>query len=132
MQYFKDKAENILAIVLRSDYNPVKTEFYTPDFFSQQLGTIKYPAGHKIKAHYHNLVDRQVQLTQEVLFIKKGKVKVSLYDRDLVHVTDIILNQYDVILLASGGHGFEMEEDSEMIEVKQGPYNGIENDKTHF
>ena len=37
----------------------------------------------------------------------------------------------DVILLAEGGHGFEMLEDSEMVEVKQGPYAG-DGDKTRF
>jgi len=36
-----------------------------------------------------------------------------------------------VILLASGGHGFEVLEDLEMIEVKQGPYAG-DADKTRF
>ena len=42
-----------------------------------------------------------------------------------------ILNQGDVVLLAYGGHGFEMLEDSEMIEVKQGPYAG-DMDKVRF
>ena len=36
-----------------------------------------------------------------------------------------------VILLIAGGHGFEVLEDVEMIEVKQGPYVG-EGDKTRF
>jgi hypothetical protein len=37
----------------------------------------------------------------------------------------------DVILLAAGGHGFEMLEDSQIIEIKQGPYVG-EEDKIRF
>jgi len=36
-----------------------------------------------------------------------------------------------VILLAFGGHGFEMLAPTEMIEVKQGPYAG-DADKTRF
>ena len=42
-----------------------------------------------------------------------------------------ILEAGDVILLATGGHGFEVLEEIEMIEVKQGPYTG-DQDKTHF
>ena len=42
-----------------------------------------------------------------------------------------ILRTGDVILLASGGHGFEVLEELEMYEIKQGPYIG-EDDKTRF
>ena len=42
-----------------------------------------------------------------------------------------ILQGGDVILLATGGHGFEVLEEIEMIEVKQGPYAG-DQDKTRF
>jgi hypothetical protein len=77
-------------------------------------------------------VTREVHYTQEVLFIRKGKVKVNLYDNDLNFICSKVLEKNDVILLASGGHGFEMLEDSEMVEVKQGPYSGVSNDKTHF
>jgi hypothetical protein len=44
----------------------------------------------------------------------------------------VVLNSGDTILLASGGHGFEMLEDTEMLEIKQGPYSGVTNDKTHI
>jgi len=118
--------------IVRSTYHPEKTEFYTPGDYSQQLGIIKYPKGGTIKPHYHNRVPREVHLTQEVLFIRKGVLKVILFDSNLVHVADVILNQGDAILLASGGHGFEMLEDCEMLEVKQGPYSGVAADKTHF
>ena len=42
-----------------------------------------------------------------------------------------VLEKNDIILLASGGHGFKMLENSEIIEVKQGPYCG-EEDKVRF
>ncbi len=34
-------------------------------------------------------------------------------------------------MLSAGGHGFEMLEDAEIIEVQQGPYCG-DKDKTRF
>lgn len=118
--------------IIHSGYSPDKTEFYTPDDYSQQLGIIKYAQGGMIKPHYHNKLSREVFFTQEVLVIRKGKVKVNLYDQHLNYICSKILSQGDTILLASGGHGFEMLEDSEMLEIKQGPYNGVTNDKTHF
>lgn len=124
--------EQILCIIIRVNYAPEKTEFYTPTTFSQQLGIIKYPKGGVIKSHYHNKVSREVNYTQEVLLIRKGVVKVNLFDNNLNFVQSVELYKGDVILLASGGHGFEILEDAEMVEVKQGPYNGVENDKTAF
>lgn len=128
----EDQSSQPICHIIRGSYAPAKTEFYTPGDYSQQLGIIKYPSGGYIKPHYHNKVTREVHFTQEVLVIRKGKVKVILYDRQLKYIQDIILNTGDTILLASGGHGFEMLEDAEMLEVKQGPYNGVEADKTHF
>ena len=129
--YDKDNTVPICHII-RASYNPNNTEFFTPGSYSQQLGIIKYPKGGYIKPHFHNKVVREVHYTQEVLVIRKGKLKVILFDHELKHILDVVLNQGDVILLASGGHGFEMLEDCEMLEVKQGPYNGVEADKTHF
>jgi mannose-6-phosphate isomerase-like protein (cupin superfamily) len=79
----------------------------------------------------HNPVERDVQYTKEVIFVKSGKVRVDFYDEDKNYLESTILQQGDVTLLAYGGHGFEMIEDCEMIEVKQGPYAG-EKDKTRF
>lgn len=123
----------VLCHIIRAQYSPQKTEFYTPNNYSQQLGIIKYPQGGNIKAHYHNKVAREVFYTQEVLVIRKGKVKVNLFNNEsLDYLTSVVLEEGDTILLASGGHGFEMLEDSDMLEIKQGPYSGVENDKTHI
>jgi hypothetical protein len=121
----------LLAIIIRSDYKKEGIEFFTPDDFSQQLAYMNRPAGYKIDPHLHNKVQREVFYTQEVLFIKKGKVKVDFYDNSKNYLDTRILETGDVIFLATGGHGFEMLEQTEMIEVKQGPFAG-EKDKTRF
>jgi len=77
------------------------------------------------------LVERKVTLTQEVLFIKSGVVRVDFYDDNRNYLESRVLEQGDVILLAAGGHGFEMLEQAEIIEVKQGPYCG-DQDKVRF
>ena len=90
-----------------------------------------HPAGKVIDAHIHNAVQRSVLYTQEVLFIKRGKLRVDFYDEYEDYLESRILNPGDVILLVSGGHGFKALEELEMIEVKQGPYSG-DNDKMRF
>lgn len=120
-----------LAMLLRTTYQAEGIQFFTPNDFSQQLAYMNRPEGYVIAPHVHNAVPREVQFTKEVLFIKSGKVRVDFYDDDQNYLESRILHQGDVILLAFGGHGFEMLETSEIIEVKQGPYAG-EADKTRF
>ena len=120
-----------LALIIRKNFYNEGIEFFTPDTYSQQIGYMNRPAGYVIQPHVHNPVKREVQYTKEVLFMKKGRVRVDFYDDDQNYLESRILSAGDVILLAFGGHGFEMLEDSEIIEVKQGPYAG-EADKTRF
>ena len=115
---------SLMAIILRSKYRTNGIEFFTPESFSQQLAYMNRPAGYRITAHIHNEVPREVLYTQEVLFVRKGKVKVDFYGIGGAYLESRVLETGDVILLAAGGHGFEMLEDTEMIEVKQGPYSG--------
>ncbi len=130
IEYIKNK-DQILAIVISHKFNEKGIHFFTPDEFSQQLAYMNHPKGKIIAPHYHNPVERNVIYTQEVLIIKKGKLKVDFYDDKQIHLQSIVIETGDIILLASGGHGFEVIEDIEMVEVKQGPYKG-DADKTRF
>jgi len=121
----------LLAVIIRSEYKKEGIEFFTPAEFSQQLAYMNRPAGYKISPHVHNKIQREVFYTQEVLFVRKGKVKVDFYNEQQNCVDTRTLGTGDIILLASGGHGFEMLEQTEIIEVKQGPFAG-EQDKTRF
>ena len=123
--------ERLLALILRAGFRAEGIRFFTPDEFSQQLGYMNRAKGYVIPPHVHNPVTREVQYTKEVLVIKSGKVRVDFYDDDRNYLESRILETGDVILLAYGGHGFEMLEQTEMIEVKQGPYAG-DGDKTRF
>ena len=123
--------DELLAIIITNKYNKDGINFFTPDDFSQQLAFMKHPKGKSIIPHVHNPVPRQIEYTQEILFIKSGKIRIDFYDIDQEYFESHILSQNDVILLIKGGHGFEVLEDIEMFEIKQGPYVG-ENDKTRF
>ena len=125
------EGEKLLAIILRTSFHKEGIDFFTPSDFSQQLGYMNRGKGYKIQPHIHNKVERTIDYTQEVLFVKNGLVRVDFYKTDKTYYISKLLNKGDVILLSFGGHGFEMLEDSEIIEVKQGPFAG-NIDKSRF
>jgi mannose-6-phosphate isomerase-like protein (cupin superfamily) len=122
---------HLLGLIISNKFSKPGIHFFTPPEFSQQLAYMQYDAGKKIPPHTHNLVLRQVQYTQEILFVKRGKLRVDFYTKHCEYIESHILEANDIILLAAGGHGFEVLEDVEVIEIKQGPYLG-EQDRTRF
>ena len=120
-----------IAVIVRHNYRKDGIEFFTPGSFSQQIGYMNRPQGYVIAPHVHTPVPREVQYTNEVLFIKSGRLRVDFYTAEQAYLESTVLETGDVILLAQGGHGFEMLEPTEIIEVKQGPYAG-ELDKRRF
>ena len=130
-EIIRDKERQIFAIIIRSNYEQSGIQFFTPPEFSQQLAYMKNEKGKIIEPHVHNEVNREIVRTQEVLIVKSGKVQVDLYTSENEYWNSYILGAGDLILLASGGHGFTMLEPTEMIEIKQGPYLG-DQDKVRF
>ena len=120
-----------IAIIIYHTFTKDGIEFFTPGDFSQQVGYMKHVAGDVIQEHVHILHCREIRYTQETLFIRKGMVRIDFYSDNKEFLTSRELTTGDVILLASGGHGFEFLEETEMIEVKQGPYCG-DQDKVRF
>ncbi len=123
--------DELLAVILPHTFTEPGIHFLTPGDLSQQLAYMRHPAGKVIEAHVHNPVPREVHYSQEVLMIRKGRLRVDFYDEDRHYLESRVLEAGDTILLITGGHGFEVLEEVEMIEVKQGPYVG-EGDKTRF
>jgi len=123
------KKENIIcnhevvAMVIYAGPISPGVHFYSEDNNSLQVGKQLRKKGERIKSHRHHpvAVDRQETL-QEVLYIEKGRIKVLFYDQENKIADSRILQQGDIILLIKGGHGFEVLEETVMIEVKQGPY----------
>ncbi len=124
-------SEQLLALIVYNSFDKPGIHFFTPNELSQQLAYMQHPTGKIISPHVHNPVIREVQYTQEVLIIKRGKLRVDFYNEQQQYLQSRILEAGDVILLVKGGHGFEVLSEVEMFEVKQGPYVG-ERDKTRF
>ena len=115
-----------LCYVIRSTLNPAQTTFLTPPEFKQQVGFIVYPAGGEVKRHVHRSLERHLVGTSEVLIIRKGRCAIDVYNDNKELVATRELSTGDIILMVSGGHGFRMFEDTVFLEIKQGPYPGVE------
>ena len=122
---------DVVAIIVRKDFEKDGIHFFTPNDYSQQLAYMSHPTGKEIQPHLHKKLQREVHYTQETLFIRKGKLQVDFYSDDQQYLESRVLEGGDVILLIKGGHGFKVLENLEMFEVKQGPYAGDE-DKIKF
>ena len=121
----------LLAVIIRADFQADGIVFATPDDLPQQLGYMKRPVGYEIAPHVHVMKRYEVQYSSETLFIRKGKVRIDFYSEQKEYLSSEILVSGDVVLLSRGGHGFEILEESEIVEVKQGPYES-DNDKIRF
>lgn len=119
-----DGSEGLLAIVIPAfrieEEEGIK--FGTPRTCPLQVGTMKRKAGHVIQTHSHKQAHITVPTTTECLLIQKGELVVSIYTSRKVLVERFRLMEGDIILLFSGGHGFEVTKDCEIVEVRQGPY----------
>lgn len=115
-----------LCFIIRGSYMPEQTTFLTPPEFKQQVGFVVYPKGGEITRHIHRSLERHLVGTSEVLVIKKGHCIIDIYtdDRELVASRELFPG--DVMLMIGGGHGFRMLEETVFLEIKQGPYTGIE------
>jgi hypothetical protein len=116
----------ILTIIIKAGFTPARTEFVTPPEFKQQVGFVVYPMGGEVGRHVHRAIERRLVGTSEVLVVRKGHCLIDVYDDDRTLVATRELHVGDVMLMVGGGHGFRMLEDTVFLEVKQGPYTGID------
>ncbi len=120
-----------LCYVIQKETKPEQTTFITPPEGKQQVGFIVYPKGGVIARHVHKPLERHIKGMNEVLIVRSGHCQIEVYDeqKSLVAVRD--LYQGDVVLMVAGGHGFQIKEDTVLLEIKQGPYLGAD-DKELF
>jgi hypothetical protein len=121
----------VYALIIKRDFSCEGINFITPNSYNQQIGYMKREMGYQIQPHIHINTKRTIYGTSEVLFIKRGRVKVNFFDLQKNYLSSRILETGDFILLMNGGHGFEILEEAEIIEIKQGPY-VEDNDKLKF
>ena len=125
--------DSILAIIYRdSDWRP-GLNFPTPEQLFVQAGCWQYEAGRQLQAHRHIFHERRVTMTQEVTYVKRGRIKVTVYNHDNQIASEFELNAGDFAVLAYGGHGYEiLEDNTQVLEVKNGPFIDVASDKENL
>lgn len=123
----------IISIIYRDSDWVDGLNFITPDDLFIQVGSWYYPKGKKLASHIHKSFPRTAQRTQEMTYVKRGSMRVLLYDEKKNYLQDYILNEGDLAVFAYGGHGYEiLEDNTQIVEAKNGPFTGPENDKEKF
>src|SRR5712692_8313584 len=118
--------DQCLAYIIRASFLPERTTFLTPPEYKQQVGYVVYAGGGEIQRHVHRPLERHLVGTSEVIIVRQGCCEVDIYNDDRQLVATRELREGDVMLMVGGGHGFRMLDDTVLIEVKQGPYTGID------
>jgi len=132
MKVYKNK-DQIISIVYRNDDWVEGLNFITPNELFIQVGSWWYEKGKKLASHVHNDFPREALRTQEMTYVKKGSMRVLLYDENKKYLEDFVINEGDLAVFAYGGHGYEiLENDTQIIEAKNGPFIDVDTDKTKF
>jgi hypothetical protein len=123
----------IHSIVYRDEDWVKGLNFITPNDLFIQVGSWWYQKEHKLAPHVHNVFERTANRTQEMTYVKHGSMRVLLYDENHNYLEQFVLKTGDLAVFANGGHGYEiLEDDTKIIESKNGPFSDAETDKTKF
>ena len=107
--------------------------FFSKDEEFIQVGAWDYDQGKVLAAHIHNQATRSISHTQEVLYVRQGSLKASIYSPQAELITELIIKSGDTLVLLNGGHGYTiLEEDTQVLEIKNGPYLGADIDRTRI
>ena len=125
--------DELIAIIRKySDWKP-GLDFVTDDHAFIQVGTWNYNSGKTLDRHEHNIVERFSDKTQECVFVVDGSMKVYFYSAKRTYLESITLQKHDYAVIFGGGHAYEiLEDNTKIIETKNGPFPGVELDKTRY
>jgi len=127
------KDGKIIAIIYRDNDWIEGLNFITPNELFIQVGSWWYKKGKVLDSHIHREFERVANRTMEMTYVKSGSMKVFLYDENKNYITEFVLNSGDLAVFAFGGHGYEiLEDDTKIVEAKNGPFVSVEIDKEKF
>lgn len=129
----KDGSVILARHITAQEWEKGGLNFFSNDEEFIQVGTWGYDNGKHLLAHEHNTVPRQTAITQETLYIKQGKIKATIYNLNREKVVQWIAHAGDIVILMRGGHSYDiLADNTQVLEIKNGPYPGAEKDRTRF
>ena len=127
---FYDKNKRKIALKFSTNDFKEGLSFFTEDEDFIQFGSWNYNKDKKLLAHIHNPAKREVAWTQEFIFLISGSLITSLYDDEENLIEEVPLKTNEGMIMFAGGHGYRiLEDNTKVIEVKNGPYVGAELDR---
>ena len=125
--------KKIVSIIYRDKDWIEGLNFITPEDMFVQVGSWWYNKGKRLDSHIHNDFERIAQRTHESVYVRRGAMKVTLYTEEKEFLREYTLFEGDLAVFAYGGHGYEiLEDNTQIIESKNGPFINVETDKTKF
>jgi hypothetical protein len=115
-----------VGLFIGRDHSPGKTEFLTISEEPLQCGIGVFQKDSRVEPHRHVGDPATVSEFQEFILLRKGKCLAEVFDPEGKSLRKIEMQAGDALLLLRGGHAFYFQEDTEFLEVKQGPYLGRE------
>ena len=132
MEIIKDK-DKIISIIYRDEDWVKGLNFITPDEMFVQVGSWWYEKGKVLDKHVHKDFDRVAKRTQECVYVRRGSMRVTLFTEELIEFKTFDLKEGDLAVFAYGGHGYEiLEDDTQIIESKNGPFIDVDTVKKRF
>lgn len=122
-----------VACIYRKNIQVADIKFLTrPENFFQ-IGIHDRTNRIKLPAHTHNCPHPlTVDAIQEVLYVIRGKIRVSIVAENNKLIAKKLLSAGDAILLKSQAHGVEFLGNARVFEIKQGPYPGFKHAKHYL
>ena len=127
--YSLSQTNTILGKVISIGYDIARFDC-TNDDRVLQASFVNFFKGQEIKPHKHLEVPRSFSNTNEIWFITSGKFSISFFDFDGKQIRSVNAKAGNLVLLFEGGHSLKsMKRKSQIIEVKNGPYFRMIQDK---
>lgn len=127
-----NNGELIFKKISIKDFPEGLSFFSNPEDFLQ-IGSWNYPSNKILQRHFHQLVNRSVNRTHEIIIVLEGSLKAQIYTLEKEFIKEVIINSLEVGIMLNCGHGYEIIEDgTKVIEIKNGPYMGPEMDRIRF
>jgi hypothetical protein len=122
---------DLIALIIdtAADFKP-GVHFISDPTWPLQIGLLAHRGGHSIPAHRH--FERQntgKTMTQEFLLVISGEMEVDFYDAEGSLFHSEALRPGQALLQIRGGHAFRFPASSQVLELKIGPYLGLDQDK---
>lgn len=87
-----------------------------------QLMGLRRKKGAVVQPHAHRKTKRVTNTLQECLVVKKGKLRITFYGDGKKPFAQFIIKAGEACITLSGGHSIEFLENSEVFEIKNGPF----------